>query len=184
MTALQISHWLRPRCVLVPRGVIVILTLIYVVHNEQSVISPSLHSVLCVQSSNIQSFFCCTKAFPSKNTSTVMRAVNLKALLICAEQRFRKRFNSWTTLMLLLQPHCKMSCGRVGGRCKRHAVLIYHMFQQQSRKKQRWGRRTRRLSQIRKLNNKTKLVYSFSKGHVYLQQVQSKPYRCGINRIG
>lgn len=139
MTPLQISHWLRLRCVLVPRGVIVILTLIYVVHNEQSVISPSLHSVLCVQSSNIQSFFRCTKAFPSKNTSTVMRAVNLKALLICAEQRFRKRFNSWTTLMLLLQPHCKMSCGRVGGRCKRHAVLIYHMFQQRSRKNRGGG---------------------------------------------
>lgn len=139
MTPLQISHWLRPRCVLVPRGVIVILTLIYVVHNEQSVISPSLHSVLCVQSSNIQSFFRCTKAFPSKNTCTVMRAVNLKALLICAEQSCRKRFNSWTNLMLLLQPHCKMSCGSVGGRCKRHAVLIYHMFQQRSRKNRGGG---------------------------------------------
>lgn len=163
MTPLQISHWLRLRCVLVPRSVIVILTLIYVVHNEQSVISPSLHSVLCVQWSNIQSFFCCTKAFPPKNTCTVMRAVNLKALLICAEQSCRKQFNSWTTLMLFLQPHCKMSCGMVGGRCKRHAVLTYHMFQQRSRKKQRWGRRTRRLSQIRKLNNKTKLVTASQK---------------------
>lgn len=57
-----------------------------------------------------------------------MRAVNLKALLICAEQSCRKRFNSWTTLMLMLQPHCKMSCGRVGAGVKGMQCLFITCF--------------------------------------------------------